>query len=170
MEHWPAIIQEAAQNPLGAMSLVALLLCTIALGFFSREHVAVRLVVFLVLFAGAGGFGFSILKASRVDPSIRLQNAELENHLAQCSAGVGAACNSAASRIGDGRPPPIDFERSAALYERACELGDGRGCRNYARRLKLGKGVTPDLERARAFYARACELGYSKACDELANL
>ncbi|GAB4191783.1 MAG: hypothetical protein Tsb002_20880 [Wenzhouxiangellaceae bacterium] len=56
----PEVIKAASQSTLGILSLMVLILGFISLAFFLRSPVWVKLIVFVFLFAGTAGFGYSI--------------------------------------------------------------------------------------------------------------
>ena len=66
-----------------------------------------------------------------------------------------------------GEGAPVDFARSARLYETACQLGSARGCRNAARRYRDGRGVDRDYDRALELFEQSCAPQYPRGCEEL---
>jgi 8-oxo-dGTP pyrophosphatase MutT (NUDIX family) len=66
----PTLIRESAKSPLGLLALVVLLVSILALALFATASEVVRLVIFLLILAGAGLFAFSLLQiASREQTS-----------------------------------------------------------------------------------------------------
>ena len=59
----PGVIEAAAKSPLGVMALMAILIAAIAYTFFKEASSALKSIIFLVLFAGVVGFGFSVSKS-----------------------------------------------------------------------------------------------------------
>ena len=72
IDNAPKIIREAAQSPLGLLSLVLLLVAFIALVFFAGAPVAVRVGIFTMLLVGAAFFVTTVARtvaAHRGTPS-----------------------------------------------------------------------------------------------------
>lgn len=63
------VIKAAASSSLGALSLMCLILGTIAMAFFKKSQVRVRIMVFTLLFVGVAGFGYSIKNQKSPDPT-----------------------------------------------------------------------------------------------------
>lgn len=63
-ENLPAIIHAAAQSHLGLMALLIVALSALAFSFFSKASEAARIVIFLLLFSGAVGFGWAMLRVA----------------------------------------------------------------------------------------------------------
>lgn len=62
------VIKAAASSPLGTLSLMCLILGAIALAFFKRSQVRVRIIVFTLLFVGVAGFGYSLMNKKTPEP------------------------------------------------------------------------------------------------------
>ena len=56
----PEVIEAAAKSTLGAFSLMILVLGFIVLVFFRRSPIWAKLVVFVMLFVGVSGYGYSL--------------------------------------------------------------------------------------------------------------
>jgi hypothetical protein len=63
------VIKAATSSSLGALSLMCLILGTIAMAFFKKSQVRVRIMVFTLLFVGVAGFGYSIKNQKSPDPT-----------------------------------------------------------------------------------------------------
>lgn len=59
-------IRAAARTPLGTLSLMAWLLAVVAIVFFRDSADAIRLAVFLLMFAGVLGFGIAVARSINV--------------------------------------------------------------------------------------------------------
>jgi hypothetical protein len=58
----PEIIEKAAQSPLGIFALMILVVGVLAVLFFQRAPVQVRVVIFSLIFGGVVAFGFAIAR------------------------------------------------------------------------------------------------------------
>jgi hypothetical protein len=61
----PGIIASAAQSPLGILALTIIVLSVLAYLFFGRASERVRVAAFALLFVGAAGLGYAILRAQQ---------------------------------------------------------------------------------------------------------
>ncbi|CAK8716073.1 hypothetical protein GCAAIG_05485 [Candidatus Electronema halotolerans] len=68
IENIAIIIKEASKSPLGFFCLLWISLCIIALYFFRREPVWVKLAVFFFLFVGMSGFVWVMISTSPKTP------------------------------------------------------------------------------------------------------
>lgn len=73
MEYWPDIIAEAAKSSLGILALMILVISGLAMVFFRRAPIGVRVFVFVLMFAGVVAFGYSARQVTsdgppRLDP------------------------------------------------------------------------------------------------------
>lgn len=62
---FPDLIKAAATSDLGILALVILVLSTLAYFFFKDSSERVRVIIFMLLFAGAGAFSYALLQAYR---------------------------------------------------------------------------------------------------------
>lgn len=62
----PDIIKAAAQSQLGILALLVVALSILAYVFFAKATVKIRIGIFVLLFAGAIGFGVAMFRASDV--------------------------------------------------------------------------------------------------------
>ncbi len=88
-----------------------------------------------------------------------------------CDGGVIDSCASLASLLSaglgvDGK----DFERAAALNERACAQDNRLACYNLGLQYQEGQGVKKDVTRAAGLYRKACESNEATACHKLGAL
>jgi localization factor PodJL len=85
-------------------------------------------------------------------------------------AGDPRALYDMASRLADSRNAERDFERAAALYERASDKGFAPAQYRLASMYEKGIGVAKDVTKARDLYARAADNGNVKAMHNMAVL
>lgn len=64
----PEIITAAAQSHLGILALLSISLSVLAYFFFSKASEKIKVVIFVLLFAGVVGFGFAMFRVAQ-DPS-----------------------------------------------------------------------------------------------------
>jgi hypothetical protein len=61
------VIKAAASSSLGTLSLMCLILGSIATIFFKKSPVRARIMVFTLLFVGVAGFGYSLMNQKPLD-------------------------------------------------------------------------------------------------------
>ena len=64
----PDVIKVAAQSQLGILALLVVALSILAYVFFAKATVHVRVGIFVLLFAGAVGFGVAMFRAAEANP------------------------------------------------------------------------------------------------------
>jgi len=70
----PELIKAAASSTLGILSLMCVIIAALALAFFRDSPLWAKLTVFLLLFAGVAGFGYSTVK-QKEDKPVKLHTA-----------------------------------------------------------------------------------------------
>lgn len=61
----PDILKEASKSPLGIFALMVLLLGGLAYVFFRRANPRIKIIIFMVLFAGAVAYGVAVVNVPR---------------------------------------------------------------------------------------------------------
>jgi hypothetical protein len=62
------IIREASKSPLGVLSLIVLILGSVAVTFFREATQSVRVAIYLLMFAGAVAYGIAIIRVPKQVP------------------------------------------------------------------------------------------------------
>ena len=132
-----------------------------------KEHPMPAAVALVIMISGALVAISQIINKELPDESPETEL--LKEYLKACESGDAEACNSAGVRIGDGEGAPVDFGRSAQLYQTSCQLGSARGCRNAARRVRDGRGVDRDYDKALDLFEQSCAPHYPRGCRELSD-
>jgi len=73
IEHAPDIIEKAAQSPLGIFALMILVVGVLAVLFFERAPVRVRVFIFVLIFGGVSAFGVAVVREIPSSPTPALQ-------------------------------------------------------------------------------------------------
>lgn len=67
----PELIREAAKSALGLLALVVLIIAILALAFFTTASESVKLIIFALIFVGAGLFVISVLRLAALERTQR---------------------------------------------------------------------------------------------------
>lgn len=137
----PQIIGEAAKSPLGLIALMVLALASLALVFFKAAPIRIRVVIFVILFAGVAAFAGVVVRQIKMPgrpdhtQPTETETAPTEaNRPSRASASGQIARNGQGSAANEPMQPQIDSVRQERLTD-------------------IIRNSTNDLERARALEA-----------------
>lgn len=117
MEHWAAIIENAAKSPAGIVALITIVIGGIALAFFKNDGPNIKLGVFGVLVVGAGLAVYAVF--SQFSSQIRAEDLPVSSQL---SPPVGTTSNQPTDTPNTNNPnlsqEELDFLNSSKTFLR----------------------------------------------------